>query len=362
MISVIVPTFNERDNVTKVAKAIMWTLRDREFEIIFVDDSTDDTEEILQSLAQSDPRLRLEHRASGRGLGTAVVRGFQLAAGDVLAVMDADMQHPPEMLLPMLAKIEEGYDVVVPSRFMEGGSDGGLSGPRKIISATARHMAYFALKRLRKTTDPTSGFFMFRQGIIGGVTLRPIGWKILIEVLARGNYARVAEIPYAFQSRGAGRSKMSIKEQWNYMRHLARLVWESPDDRRIYVFAAVGLSGVLLNSLVYILLMTLGLPPEPSGLLSALAALSSNFALNDSVTWRERHDGETWLTRARKYALASLGGIVIDVTILSTLVRGMDANLVLANLAGIGAATVWNFGASNRWVWKKRPASVRETR
>ncbi len=358
MISIIVPTYNERNNVTKVAKAIKWALRDHEYEIIFVDDSTDETEEILQQMAQANPRIRCEHRANNRGLGAAVLRGFELARGDVVAVMDADMQHPPEMLLPMFAQIQAGHDVVIPSRFIPGGSDGGLSLPRKVISGIARTMAKAALKRVRLSSDPTSGYFMFRRDVIEGISLRPIGWKILIEILARGHYARVAEIPYAFAPRATGQSKMSLKEQWNFTRHLAHLVAESPDDRRIYVFACVGISGVLLNSLVYILLVTLGLPPETSGFLSALAAMISNFALNDGVTWRESHGREAWLTRACKYALASGVGVVLDVGVLSALVRVLDANLILANLVGIGAATAWNFAASSLWVWKKRARMV----
>lgn len=353
MISIVIPTFNERDNVREVAVAVRRALTNRAFEVIFVDDSVDDTMDVLKEIAMVDSSIRYEHRVVGRGLGTAVVRGFELAHGDVIAVMDADLQHPPEFLLQMISKIEEGYDVVIPSRFIPGGSDGGLSFRRKVISGVARYMARIALKRVRHTTDPTSGFFMFRRKIIDGVQLRPIGWKILIEVLVRGRYESVAEISYSFHPRASGDSKMSLKEQWNYIKHLTLLIWSSPEDRRLYLFACVGVSGVLLNSLVYMGLVKLSLPVEVSGLISALVALASNFTLNDRITWRSSHNSALPL-RAVKYFLTSLVGIGIDVGVLSVLYRSLHTNYLLANLAGIIVATVWNFTVSNLWVWRNR--------
>jgi dolichol-phosphate mannosyltransferase len=175
MLSIVVPTYNEGENVFLIARQIREILASVPYELIFVDDSTDDTVERLAHLADIDPHVRYEHRVGDRGLGTAVVLGFQLARGRVLTVMDADLQHPPEMLPKMLAAIAGGADIVIPSRFIPGGDDGGLNLFRKIVSATARYLGKIALKSLRPISDPTGGFFMFRQSVIATVELRPIG-------------------------------------------------------------------------------------------------------------------------------------------------------------------------------------------
>jgi dolichol-phosphate mannosyltransferase len=322
------------------------------YEIIFVDDSTDDTPEKLKSLTKMDPHVRYEHRINERGLGTAVVRGFELAQGDNITVMDADMQHPPEMLLLMLKEIGLGADIVIPSRFIPGGNDGGLNIFRKLISATARYMGKIALKSLRPINDPTSGYFMFRKSVIKGVDLKPIGWKILIEILARGNYEKVTEIPYRFHARAAGESKMSVQEQWNYVRHLINLVKNSPQDRRFYLFALVGLSGLFINMAAYILLIHINMTVVIAGTISAFVAMNTNFYLNDRYTWSEIRDNLLF-TRYFKFIITSAVGIVIDVNILSLLYYVFDLNYLLANFIGILAGTVWNFSINNIWTWHK---------
>lgn len=352
-LSIIVPTYNESLNVIALTEAIKATLKDDvPYEIVFVDDSTDNTPEVLNSLAQSIAEVRYEHRVHERGLGTAVVRGFELATGDVLTVMDADLQHPPELLLRMLHEINAGADVVIPSRFIPGGDDGGLAVHRKIVSAVARYMGKLALKSIRKINDPTSGYFMFRKEVIQGKTLKPIGWKILIEVLVRGAAHRVVEIPYEFHPRNAGESKMSLTEQWNYLRHLFKLVVESPEDRRFYLFAMVGVSGVLVNMLVYDVLVRLGMPVTLSGALSGLVAMMSNFILNDRLTWMEARSGSLKL-RATRYVFTSLIGIGINVGVLAILYHGLHVHYLLSNLIGIAIATVFNYLVNNSWTWKQ---------
>ncbi len=349
-LSVIIPTYNEQDNIFTVTELIDKALQHVNYEIIFVDDSSDNTPDVLSQVAKVNAHVRYEHRIDERGLGTAVVRGFELAQGDVLAIMDADLQHPPEMLNTMLEEIQKGIDVVVPSRFIPGGSDGGLSLLRKIISAGARYMARLALHSVRQSTDPTSGFFMIRREVIAGVILRPIGWKILIEILARGNYKSIIEIPYAFRSRSAGESKMSVQEQWNYIKHISLLVYDSPIDRRFILFALVGLSGVMVNMAVYIVAVRFGLTVTLAGFISALIALLSNFILNDRITWSDSKNSG-WLFRASKYLITSLIGIGIDVGILTFLDHNVHIHYVMANLIGIFVATAWNYLLSNYWTW-----------
>ena len=240
MITVIIPTFNERNNTLVIADRINKVMGASDYEVLFVDDSTDDTEQILKSLSRRDPHVKYIHRDNERGLATAVVRGFKEARGDIVAVMDADLQHPPELLPLMVEGIMNGHDIVIPSRFIPGGDDGGLNFFRKMISFTARRIASISLKSLRHLTDVTSGVFMIRKEVIHDAQLSPIGWKILIEILVKGHYQSILEIPYAFQARSIGDSKMSIREQVNYLRHIVRIIYDKPSEARFLMFSLFG--------------------------------------------------------------------------------------------------------------------------
>ena len=206
-----VPTYNEAENVGNLVNQIDYALRGIEYEVIFVDDSTDDTPEAIKRTMDENGNVRMEHRDTEKGLATAVLKGFSLADGDYIAVMDADLQHPPAILRSMYAVMETGADFCVPSRFIPGGNDGGLGPYRKLVSGVARYIGKILLPSLRRITDPTSGLFMFRRSVIEGADLRPIGWKIMVEVLAMGTYKTVVEIPYKFQASPAGESKLSSK-------------------------------------------------------------------------------------------------------------------------------------------------------
>lgn len=222
-ISIVVPTYNESENVGNLVNQIDYALRGIDYEVIFVDDSTDDTPEAIRTVMSENPKVRMEHRETEKGLATAVLKGFSLAEGDYIAVMDADLQHPPAILRSMYAVMETGVDFCVPSRFIPGGSDGGLGPYRKLVSGVARYIGKIMLPSLRKITDPTSGLFMFRRNVIEGADLQPIGWKIMVEVLAMGTYKTVVEIPYKFQARPAGESKLSSKVTIEYLKQVAQL-------------------------------------------------------------------------------------------------------------------------------------------
>ena len=223
-ISIVVPTYNESENVGNLANQIDYALRGIEYEVIFVDDSTDDTPDAIKRVMEENPNVKMHHRETEKGLATAVLKGFSLAGGDYIAVMDADLQHPPAILRSMYAVMETGVDFCVPSRFIPGGSDGGLGPYRKLVSGVARYIGKIMLPSLRKITDPTSGLFMFRKSVIEGADLRPIGWKIMVEVLAMGTYKTVVEIPYKFQARPAGESKLSSKVTIEYLKQVFELM------------------------------------------------------------------------------------------------------------------------------------------
>lgn len=234
-VSVVVPTYNEAENISSLVKQIDDALRGIAYEVIFVDDSVDNTPEVIEAVMRENPNVRIRHRAGETGLATAVLEGFQMAEGDCIAVMDADLQHPPKLLRSMVCCLESGADICVPSRFIPGGSDGGLGPYRKLVSGVARYTGKILLPVLRRISDPTSGLFMFRREVISGANLQPIGWKILTEVLATGTYRTVIEIPYQFQPRPAGESKFTFRATMAYLKQLAGLMKRGKKQRRIRV-------------------------------------------------------------------------------------------------------------------------------
>ncbi|MBR6223512.1 MAG: polyprenol monophosphomannose synthase [Lachnospiraceae bacterium] len=216
-LSIVVPSFNEKDNIVPLVDRIDKALGSIPHEIIFVDDSNDETPDVIAGLAKEKHYVRLKHRENKKGLATAVLLGFKLAEGDYLVCMDADLQHPPELLLPMYVAMETGADICIPSRLIEGGSDGGLNWYRKLISGTARLMGQVLLPCLRSISDPTGGLFIVKRSVASEADMRPVGWKIMVELLATARYSRIIEIPYEFKERVAGESKIDISATLQYI-------------------------------------------------------------------------------------------------------------------------------------------------
>ncbi len=234
-VSIVVPSYNERDNVRNLVEQIDKALEGIDHEILFVDDSTDDTPQVIEEIAKTRPHVRVKHRDREKGLATAVILGFRLATGDYLACMDADLQHPPAILRPMVAALESGADFCIPSRLIPGGDDGGLNWYRKFVSGTARLIGQIMLPCLRKISDPTSGLFMFKKECIADADMRPVGWKIMVEVLATARYRKIVEIPYAFAQRTAGESKLDTKVTLQYLQQCFGLMSRSVKNRGVTV-------------------------------------------------------------------------------------------------------------------------------
>lgn len=366
-LSIIVPSFNERENVRAVVDRVDAAMANTnaDYEIWFVDDSRDDTPIILEALSQSHAHVHYLHRENGRGLATAVVAGFKQAKGEHFVVMDADLQHPPELLPTILERLQSGTEVVIPSRFVRGGSDGGLSPFRKLVSWTARKIGQLAIQRLRRISDCTGGYFGLHRSVVEDIELSPIGWKILLEILVNGRYQTVHEIPYAFQARDAGESKMSMSEQMNYLRHLARLIWNSPEDRRFYVFCFVGALGVIVN-LVVMGVLLYGLHVRPATLASVIAsvvAMCHNFLWNDKVTWKAHAHPVKWrrMLQMPMFMLVSGVGIVITALFVKLFVW-LHWEELLGQLFGIVIATFWSFTANNRLTWRTPDSKERHTK
>ena len=354
MLSIVIPTLNEKDNIHTLIKQIDKVLKSAaDYEVIFVDDSTDDTPLLLERLSQTNPQVRYLHRDVNKGLASAVVCGFDLAKGDVVAVMDADLQHPPELLSAMFASIEDGADIVLPSRYIGEGESKGLSPIRTLFSKSANMVGRIFLKSMKNVSDPMSGFFMFRHSVIDGVDLRPIGWKILIEILALGNYDRVVEIPYTFEKRNAGQSKLNAGVMLQYLLHIISLAMRGEGMRSFATFSLVGFSGVIVDMLCYSAISTLwNVPLNLAVTLSACVAMITNYILNRNITWKRKKSQQV-LSEFLKYILVCCAGIGIK-NVVVFLIAGTGMAGLWCNLCGILAASVANYIINDRWVFRSR--------
>jgi dolichol-phosphate mannosyltransferase len=225
-LALVVPTLHEVANIEKVLQRIRCSLDPLgiPYELIVVDDdSRDGTAEVVQKISDSDPRVRLLVRRNARGLGGAVLHGWERSEAEIVGVVDADLQHPPELLPQLWKAIESGVDVALASRYAEHGSLRNWHPVRHGVSRLAIWMTLPLQKRAIHVQDPMSGFFLVRRACIRNVRLETQGFKILLEILVRGNVESVTEVPFSFGRREAGNSKAGIKEGLDYLFLLGRL-------------------------------------------------------------------------------------------------------------------------------------------
>jgi dolichol-phosphate mannosyltransferase len=332
-----------------------------DYEIIVVDDdSADHTWELALELARGFPALKVLRRQGERGLATAVVRGWQAARGRVLCVIDADLQHPPETLLGLHQLMRRGGDLAVASRHLQGGGVSNWSLPRRVVSRLAQMLGLVVLPGVvGRVSDPMSGYFMVRRAAIEGVPLDPLGYKILIEVLARGRLAWIGEVPYVFREREAGGSKATFGVYLDYLRHLLRLRFTSITFRRFVRFALVGASGVVLDmTLLYLLSdpSTLGWGLTRSKLIAAETAMINNFLWNDLWTFGDisagQPGGKARLHRFVKFQLICTAGLILNTVLLNAQFNLLHMNRYVANAIAILIVTAWNFWLNLKLGWR----------
>jgi dolichol-phosphate mannosyltransferase len=226
----VIPTFNERAGIGLLVHELDRSLPGLAWQALFVDDSTDGTDDVIRRLAAQDARLHVLHRDRNRGgLAGAVVEGLRLATGTYVCVLDADLQHPPANIPCMLREaLGTGADLVIASRYIPGGSTGGLDGPlRQLYSRAFKHLSRAVFPhRLAGVTDPLGGFFIVRRTVLQGADLRPVGYKILLEILIRCRWHIVREVPYAFGERRSGESKADFRQGLWFLEHLLLLIWQ----------------------------------------------------------------------------------------------------------------------------------------
>jgi dolichol-phosphate mannosyltransferase len=365
LLTLVVPTRNEADNVPVLARELRESLSGIDYLVVFVDDSTDETPEVIRGICEEDGRVTLIHRRDAErdgGLSTAVTTGIEAFAGisEYTCVMDADLQHPPEKAREMLELARSSdADVVVASRYARGGSYVGLPGPlRRGISVGSKYLAQIAFKEARKTSDPMSGFFLVRNEAISGIQFRPTGFKVLLEILVCAPELKVLEVPLNFQARQAGVSKATLQQGLEYLTHIASLFWYVPSAGRFWKFAMVGASGVLVNNLT---LITLAEYFDANKVIAWMFAVGlsilSNFLLNNAFTWRDvRHSSRIhFLLRGALAYPVAIMGIGANFAVYYPLLKYVSEAFpyyVLFNLLGIAAGTSVNFILSSHLVFR----------
>lgn len=353
-LSIIVPTYNERENLPILAARIHDALSSLDYELVIVDDnSPDGTGELAEELAKEKP-IKVVHRQGKMGLASAVIDGFGHAQGNILGVIDADLQHPPEKIPDLYREIGQA-DIVVASRYVEGGGVEKWTLTREVISRVAKIIPRFLFAKLRTVKDPLSGFFLFRKKVIEGIELNPIGYKILLEILVKGNHNRVVEVPYVFKGRERGKSSFNKTEQINYLKHLWRLMRSQREAERFGKFCIVGASGVIVNESIYWLLT------RPGGLRDIYAvavsiemSIISNFVLNDLWSFKDRRSGGagSMALRAFRFNLICGVGAALNYGFFYLFTRTFDLFDMLALLMAIIIAMTFNFVFNKWWTWQ----------
>ncbi len=358
-LAVIIPTYNERENLPELIYRIENCLKKmKDFEIIIVDDnSPDGTGEIAEDLAKSYSNIKVVHRPRRMGLASAIIDGLRHTNAELIAVMDADLQHPPELLPILIDKmINDDAEVVIASRYCPGGSVGNWSLLRQIISKVATKIARILIPRISNVSDPLSGYFVVRKDVIENVNLNPIGMKILLEILAKGKYSKVCEVPYKFLPRERGRSKLNLGTYIQYLKHVFKIAKETGEVLRFLKFCTVGLSGILVNEgLLWVLTELMKIYYIISSLISVEVSILSNFTFNELWTFKDRiksRRARKVLMRIMKYNIVSLGGLVINVMTLWFLTSFCKMHYLISNIFGIILATAWNYSLSVSWAWQ----------
>lgn len=358
IISLVVPTRNEADNVEELVSRVARVSAKLPIQMIVVDDSSDHTPQLVEQIGD-DLRhpIVLIHRPPDQrrdGLGGAVVLGLRAARTPWVGVMDADLQHPPELIPSLLHEaVRSGADVVVASRYRRRGDDRGFSTARAAVSRGAGAITRLCFPwRLRHVTDPMSGFFLVRRDAVDPVHLRPSGFKILLEILVRTPRLRIAEIPFRFEYRHAGRSKATFHEGLRFLRFLVGLRLAG-DERRIARFAVVGASGVgVQQALLAFATEITGFHYLVSAVIAIAASVAWNFTLTELWVFYDRRRRGT-ARRGVLFAVMSVGALGISVPLIFVLTSIVGLHYLLSSLCSIAALVTLRFCVADRFIWRR---------
>jgi len=356
-LAVVIPTYNEIENIPVVLSAVAKALRGIEWEIVFVDDnSPDNTAGLIRDLALTNRRLRLLERIGRRGLSSACIEGILATPAPYIAVMDADMQHDESILPKMLELIKsEGLDVVIGSRTIAGGSMGEFARQRVWLSDLGTRISKLVCRC--DVSDAMSGFFLVDRAYFREAApyLTGTGFKILVDLLSSSrSQPRVGEVPYHFRNRQQGESKLDINVQLEYLFLLVDKVIGKWVPTRFVMYILVGTLGLLVHLGVLALLYYRGhLDFTVSQVSATFTAMTFNFMLNNVVTFRDRRlRGWRIVTGLLVFCLACSVGALISVSIAKFL---FDSHVAwyLAGILGMAAGSVWNYGVNTVMTWRR---------
>ncbi len=355
-LSLIVPTYKERGNVAELVRRLDAALQGLDWEVIYVDDnSPDGTADAVKQIAAHDPRVRCLKRVGRRGLAGACIEGILSSAAPYVAVMDADLQHDEKVLPAMLAKLKAGEaDLVAGSRYVEGGSAASYSERRGAISRLATKMT--RLLTGTELSDPMSGFFMMRRDRFDEIAprLSPQGFKILLDIAGSGSF-RIAEQPFVFGARFAGESKFNAQIGLEFLGLLAAKATRDVLDPRFVFFAMVGAIGVAVHLAVLAAMLGAGADFVTAQAGATLVAMTSNFLLNNEITYRDRRlKGWGALRGLVLFVLFASIGAIANVDVAQWLYRSPATGWWAAGAAGAIMSAFWNYAMSTLFVWRAR--------
>jgi dolichol-phosphate mannosyltransferase len=357
-LSVVVPTFNERDNVTALFRKLETALAGIAWEVIFVDDnSPDGTWQEVRDLARKDGRVRCIRRIGRRGLSGACIEGILASSAPCAAVMDADLQHDETQVSKMLALIEAGAaELVVGSRYVEGGNADSFNRTRAGASAFATEIAKRVLGV--RIADPMSGFFMIRRDRFEQLApkLSTQGFKILLDIVASAHgELKTMEVPYSFGARLHGESKLDSMVALDFLGLVLAKFTRDVVSLRFLLFAMVGGSGLVVHlGTLFLALNLFDLPFPEAQAAGAVVAMTTNFVLNNFLTYRDqRLKGFSILWGLLSFYLVCSVGLLANVGVAFS-VYDQEPIWWLAGAAGALMGVVWNYAMSGLFVWRKR--------
>lgn len=362
-VSVIIPTYNELENIEQIVDRVLEAFDEAPFtvEVLVMDDSSPDgTGTHAESVYADDSRVRVVHRTENPGLSQAVSEGFSRANGTYCAVIDADLQHPPERLPLLVNELADGADIAIGSRYIDGGRIENWSATRRFVSKGASGITKLTIPSTRDISDPMSGFFAVRRSVLSGIQLEPKGYKILIEILSKCEFEAVAEVPYVFTERERGESKLKASEYQNFAEHALGLSLYSYGYGlsttpmrlvRAIEFAAVGGTGTFVNMAIFWLLgQALGLHYLVAGAGAFFVAVNWNFVGNWAVTFNRPQ--RALMEKLLKFYTVSIVGYIVYSGILELLIGQLGVPLMVANIGAIAGSSLINFVATDSYVFE----------
>lgn len=358
-LSIIVPTYNEAPNIAELVRRVTDATRGIDAQIVFVDDSTDDTPAVIGEVASTAGiPVRLIHRARRTGgLGGAVLEGIMAAEADACLVMDGDLQHPPERIPEIHARFLEGdVDVVIASRYAGEGTSAGLAGRSRVLvsqASTALTRAMFPI-RLKDVSDPMTGFFLIDRRALDAEALRPRGFKILLEILARKNL-RVAEVPFEFAGRHAGDSKASMRQGLAFLTQLTALRFG-----KMSLFAVIGGLGALANIALVWALTTVGVNYLIAAIVASEVTIIGNFLLQERFVFQDMRGAASgvWARFAKSFTFNN-AELLIRIPIVALMVSGGHISVVIATGITLVVAFIVRFVFHSLVVYAPRKAGAR---